>query len=180
MSADGPSPRGAVIRPARGEDLETLRTVEREAGRAFAELGMDAVADDEPLPVDALFAFQRDGRAWVAVDEDDRPVAYLLAAVVDRGAHVEQVSVRPDWAGHRLGAALIETAAGWGRRQGLAALTLTTFGEVPWNRPYYERLGFAVVDDRDLTDGLRQLRAHEAQLGLDRWPRVVMSRPFVR
>ena len=156
-----------------------LRIIERNAGHAFAELGMDAVAEDEPPPLDVLLAFQRDGRAWVAVDGHDRPVAYLLAAVVDHAAHVEQVSVRPAWAGHRLGAALIEAAADWGRSHGLAALTLTTFREVAWNRPYYERLGFVVVDDRDLTDGLRQLRAHEAQLGLDRWPRVVMRRPLV-
>ena len=71
----------------------------------------------------------------------------MLAAVVDHGAHVEQVSVRPAWAGRRLGAALIEAVAGWGRRRGLAALTLTTFSEVPWNRPYYARLGFAVIGD---------------------------------
>ena len=38
--------------------------------------------------------------------------------------------------------ALIEHVAGWARAHGSPALTLTTFTEVPWNAPYYERLGF--------------------------------------
>jgi GNAT superfamily N-acetyltransferase len=168
-----------VIRPARRGDLETLRTIEREAGQAFRALGMDAIADDEPPSIDALLAFTRAGRAWVAVDGQERPVAYVLAAVVDGNAHVEQVSVRPAWARRRLGAALIETVAGWGQRRGLAAVTLTTFAEVAWNRPYYERLGFTVVGEPELTGGLRRRRAPESELGLDRWPRVVMSRPLV-
>jgi hypothetical protein len=45
---------------------------------------------------------------------------------------------------------------------------------VPWNAPYYERLGFRRVDD--LTPGLRAIRAAEAARGLDRWPRVAMRR----
>lgn len=45
---------------------------------------------------------------------------------------------------------------------------------MPWNAPYYARLGFTVVTD--LTPGLLAIRAREAALGLDAWPRVVMRR----
>jgi hypothetical protein len=37
----------------------------------------------------------------------------------------------------------------WAQRHGLAALTLTTFTDVPWNMPYYERLGFRHLCDID-------------------------------
>jgi hypothetical protein len=37
-----------VIRLAREEDLPVLRDIERVAGEAFREIGMAAVADDEP------------------------------------------------------------------------------------------------------------------------------------
>jgi hypothetical protein len=47
---------------------------------------------------------------------------------------------------------------------------------VPWNGPYYERCGFRVLPDDDLTPGLREIRAHEIAFGLDRWPRVTMRR----
>lgn len=143
---------------------------------AFREVGMAAIADDEPLPASELLAYQQARRAWVATDDVDHPVAYLLLDVVDDAAHIEQVSVHPDHAGRGLGRALIEAAAAWARKHGLPALTLTTFADVPWNAPYYARLGFGVVAEDALSDGLRRIRAHEAELGLDAWPRVVMRR----
>lgn len=84
-----------MIRAARFHDLPALRELERAAGAAFRELGMHAVADDEPMSIAALAVFQQTRRAWVITDEADRPVAYLLADVVDCNAHVEQVSVHP-------------------------------------------------------------------------------------
>lgn len=137
---------------------------------------MGAIADDEPLPMPEMLAYQQGGRAWVATDDLDRPVAYLLLDVVDDAARLEQVSVHPDHARRGLGSDLIETAAAWAREHGLEALTLTTFADVPWNAPYYTRLGFAVVAEESLAAGLRRVREHEAALGLDAWPRVVMRR----
>jgi GNAT superfamily N-acetyltransferase len=157
---------GAVIRKAQGHDLSRLRLIERAADERFRGLGMDAIADGQPAPLEALSAYQRAGRAWVSVDEQDRPTSFLVVAVVDRAAHVEQVSVHPESARQGIGATLIETVAWWAKQQGLQAMTLMTFRDVPWNRPYYERLGFRVVDEAQLTGGLRKLRAHEAALGV--------------
>jgi GNAT superfamily N-acetyltransferase len=166
----------AAIRPATAADLPALRDVERAAGRAFARIGMAAIAEDEPPSIADLRRYVRDGRAWVAVDAGDAPVAYVLADLVDGDAHIEQVSVHPDHAGRRLGRALIEEVAAWAAARGCVALTLTTFADVPWNAPYYERCGFRRVPDADLGPGLRAVRAREAALGLDRWPRTAMRR----
>ncbi len=166
-----------AIRAARAEDLPALGQIERAAGASFRTLGMHAVADDPSLSVASLATFQEDGRAWVAADEAGRPVAYLLVDVVDATAYVEQVSVHPDHARQGLGRTLLETAEAWATACRLAALTLTAFAEVPWNAPYYERLGFRVVPMGELTRGLRRIREHEAARGLDRWPRVSMRRP---
>ncbi|GAA1029283.1 GNAT family N-acetyltransferase [Virgisporangium ochraceum] len=184
-----------MIRPATADDLPVLRDVERAAGEAFRQFGMPEIADDEPLPLDVLDAYRRAGRAWVAVDEVGAepaaahvgaepaaahvgpPVAYLIADVVDGCLHIEQVSVHPRAARQGIGRRLIEHAALYARQHGLAGLTLTTFADVPWNAPYYERCGFRVVPDEELTPGLRAVRRNEAAHGLDRWPRVVMHRP---
>ena len=77
-----------------------------------------------------------------------------------------------------IGRGLIETAADWARERGLHDLTLTTFAAVPWNAPYYERLGFTVVADDDQPAELRRIRDLERARGLDRWPRVAMRRPL--
>lgn len=55
-------------------------------------------------------------------------------------------------------------------------LTLTTFAYVPWNAPYYARLGFEIIPPDHVAPGLRDVRQHEASAGLDAWPCVVMSR----
>jgi len=164
-----------VIRLAAPEDLPALQDIERAAGEAFRTLGMAAIADDDPPSIADLTAFQREGRAWVR-DDGDGPVAYLLAEVVDGHGHIEQVSVHPEHARRGLGRRLIDHAAGWAAREGLAGLTLTTYAEVPWNAPYYTRLGFKPLDEESLTEGLRTIRAHEIARGLDAWPRVTMRR----
>ncbi|HEY1466603.1 MAG TPA: GNAT family N-acetyltransferase [Acidimicrobiales bacterium] len=166
-----------VIRSACLDDLSALGDIERAAGAAFGHLGMAAVADAEPLPVSKLTGFQADGRAWVVVDDTDVPVAYLLVEMVDGNGHVEQVSVHPDHARRGLGRTLLDAADRWAARRGLPALTLTTYSDVPWNAPYYARLGFAIVAEGDLTEGLRRIREREEATGLAAWPRVVMRRP---
>ena len=72
-----------MIRLARPDDLPALIDVEREAGALCREVGMAAIADDDPGTVAELAVYQSDGRAWVSADSGDRPVAYLVAEVVD-------------------------------------------------------------------------------------------------
>ncbi|WP_336054445.1 GNAT family N-acetyltransferase [Streptomyces sp. CA2R101] len=173
-------------------ELPTLRSIELAAGAAFHELGMTAIADAEPPSLAQLTAFQRAGRALAAYEEPGgtaatdgtgqplgygtgHPLGFLLWEPVDGCTHIEQVSVHPQHAHRRIGQALIDRA----EREGSPAprpLTLTTFAEVPWNAPYYARIGFRILSDAELTPGLRAIRAHEATLGLDRWPRVCMRR----
>ena len=163
-----------IIRVARPDELELLVAIERAAGESFRSVGMDLVADDDPGSVEELASYAESGRAFVSVDAHDRPVGYLLLDVIDGAAHVEQVSVHPDHARRRIGRALIEQAVTWARSHGLVALTLTTYVEVPWNGPYYERLGFSYLATEEETPGLRAIREDERASGLDAWPRACM------
>jgi ribosomal protein S18 acetylase RimI-like enzyme len=162
------------IRGAADRDLTALRDIEWAAGEAFRKAGMDAVADDEPAGVEELAGYARRGHAWVAVDDADAPVAYLLADPVDGALHIEQVSVHPKAAGRGIGRALVEHLAAVARAGGVPALTLTTFVDVPWNGPYYARLGFVPMAEGEIGPQLREIRRHEAAHGLDRWPRACM------
>lgn len=137
---------------------------------------MDAVADDDPGSIAELAPYAEEGRALVAVDTADQPLGYLLLDVVDRAAHIEQVSVHPEHARRGIGRALIEAAQAWALDHGLAALTLTTYAEVPWNGPYYERLGFRYLTADEETPALRSIRESERRVGLDAWPRACMRR----
>ncbi|MCX4744300.1 GNAT family N-acetyltransferase [Kitasatospora sp. NBC_01287] len=164
------------IREAHSNELPLLQEIERAAGRCFRDIGMAAVADDEPLPLDELARYQRAGLAWVAGDGTGAPVAYLIADHVDGSLHVEQVSVHPDSARRGIGRALLDHLADLAAAGGIRALTLTTFTDVPWNAPYYARCGFQPLAEELLGPGLREVRAREAAHGLDRWPRLSMRR----
>ncbi|WP_433373616.1 GNAT family N-acetyltransferase [Actinoplanes sp. CA-142083] len=163
-----------MIRVARDGDVGAMRAIEVAADRMFQDVGMDFGPAGEPPSAETLLKYVRDGRAWVA--DVEGPVAYLVVDWVDGNVHIEQVSLNPAYGRRGLGAALIETAAAWAREHGSTALTLTTFVEVAWNAPYYERLGFRLLADDELTPDLRKVRNHEATLGLDRWLRAAMRR----
>lgn len=167
--------RGVTIRPAAPADLPLLVEIERRAGEAFAAHGMPEIAADDPGIPEELEEYRAAGRAWVAA-EDGEPIAYLLAAEVDGCPHIEQVSVDPAQAGRGIGAALIEHIAGTAREAGRPALTLTTFRDIPWNAPYYARLGFAVLPGAEQGPGMRALVAREHQVIPGDHPRVAMIR----
>ncbi|MGP4990230.1 GNAT family N-acetyltransferase, partial [Glutamicibacter ardleyensis] len=168
-----------MIRAAQVDDVRLLPGIERAADTVFVGEGMASIADGETMPIHVFLQYQNQGRAWVDTDDFDQPVAYLLLDLIDDVAHIEQVSVLPTHAGLGIGRQLIGMAAEWARQQGYAALTLTTFAEVPWNAPYYARLGFDIVPTSQLSPGLRRIREHEASIGLDQWPRVAMRCPLV-
>lgn len=165
-----------AIRAARTDELDLLRRIEIAAGAPFRDVGMDAVADDAPPSTVVLAGALERGGLWVAVDGHDRPVAYLSDDVVDHEAHLDQVSVDPDHARRGVGARLVEHLVERARAAGRTAVTLTTYVDVPWNAPYYARLGFRPLADDELGPGLRAVRRAEIARGLDRWPRTAMRR----
>ncbi|MGA5820922.1 GNAT family N-acetyltransferase [Kitasatospora sp. NPDC094028] len=164
------------IRAVTEDELPLLVELERAAGAPFAAIGMPEIAEDDPGTPGELAHYLHDGLALAAV-VDGTIAGYLLAEPVDGALHIEQVSVHPAHARRGIGRALIDHLAA---TTDAPALTLTTFADVPWNAPYYARLGFRPLADRELTPGLREIRRQEAAHGLDRWPRLCMRRDLPR
>ena len=164
----------ARIRVSRPEDLHWLQEIEWSAGQRFREYGLDNVAEDEPASIEELAGYAEAGRLWVAAADGDAVVGYLLIDELDGAAHIEQVTVLPEYQGRGIGRALIDQARTWALEQHLGAITLTTFDHIPWNRPLYEHLGFRVLPKSEVGPGLAALMAEEAAHGLDPRLRVGM------
>jgi hypothetical protein len=46
-------------------------------------------------------------------------------------------------------------------------MTLTAFRDIPWNGPYYTRLGWSTLSEPDLPPQLAEVRRQERDLGFD-------------
>jgi GNAT superfamily N-acetyltransferase len=164
------------IRTARTDELALLQTLELAAGVLFRNIGMTDVAEHPPPALEVFDHFRQAGQLWVSVDADDRPTGFVFVKLVDGAVHIEQISVHPEHQGQGLGRQLIDHVERWAAGLGIAALTLSTFRSVPWNGPYYTRLGFAEVPTGELTPGLVGILAEETAFGLDPAERIFMRR----
>jgi GNAT superfamily N-acetyltransferase len=161
-----------LIRDAQAAELPLLQDIDVATGQMFRDIGMPEIAEYGPWTRPDLEHSRAAGLLWVIPDDAGQPVAFLMGDLVDGCLHVEQLSVHPGSARRGLGRSLLEHAAA----DAVPALTLTTYAHVPWNAPYYSRCGFRILDDAEVTPGLRAIRQREAAIGLDRWPRVCMRR----
>lgn len=166
------------IRPANPDELPTLQAIEFASAQRFVGL-MDAIADDEPSSLTVLAARQAAGGVLVAEIETGATFAlagFVMFRQLEESLYVEQIDVLPDFARQRIGATLIDVVADQARNLGLARLTLSTFRDIPWNAPYYRRLGFADLDGQALSPGLAAVRHDHLARGLDESARVFMAR----
>lgn len=173
MSAGDAAPGPVSIRLARPEDVPALPPIEAAAGRLFEGLE-ENVADGESFSESHLEAARVRERLWVATTPDDVPVGFALVEPRDGALHLEEIDVHPDHARRGIGRRLVETVVARAREEGLPAVTLTTFRNVPWNAPWYQRLGFRELPAEAWTPGLRAIVAKETRQGLDPARRVVM------
>jgi predicted DCC family thiol-disulfide oxidoreductase YuxK/GNAT superfamily N-acetyltransferase len=164
------------IRLARAEDLPELQRIEREAGTRFRGLGLLDHLLDRTLSLSELAHHQRAERVWVADGRDGRPLGFAVANVLDGLAHLEELDVVPDAGGRGIGTGLVTTVCDWAAAQGFPAITLSTFRRVPWNAPFYARLGFRTLGATEFPRALRGVRAREEQLGIPMAERVIMRR----
>jgi GNAT superfamily N-acetyltransferase len=156
-----------AVRMATHRDAPCLPDIERSAGRAFLALPDLAWIASDDVQSEALHIELIDtGAVWVVVDATDAPVGFLNGRRLGDAFHILEISVRSELQGQGLGRVLISEAANWARAEGFLTLTLTTFLDVPWNAPFYERLGFRTLTPDELTDALRGILETEAKNGL--------------
>ena len=161
------------VRTGLAADWPVCQDIERRAGERFREVGLADIAEHDP-PTDA--ELDEALAVLVAVDDLGEIVGYAWVEEVDGHAHLEQLSVPPEYGGLGVGTALLDAVAAWAREHRDAEITLTTYRDVPFNAPVYAKRGFEVVPEAEWTPGLRALVAEEATHGLDPSQRVVMRR----
>ncbi|WP_087502149.1 GNAT family N-acetyltransferase [Pseudomonas sp. SID14000] len=155
------------IRPTLEHDIQWLPDVERSAAQAFtAWPALAWLAQGDVMNRETHQAFVDAGGSWVAEAPDGRILGFACARFEDQALHLHEVSVRREAQGQGVGRRLLQRVADAARQAGARELTLTTFADVPWNAPFYARLGFEVVDEGLLSARLRGILASELAHGL--------------
>jgi GNAT superfamily N-acetyltransferase len=168
-------PSVVTIRLSRPDEVEALRQIERSAAQAFRLIeALSWLAVGDVQSAERHLECIAGGTNWTAVTEGDRPVGFLSAEVAEHELHIAEISVDHLHQGFGIGRKLIQHALAEAAARGLAAVTLTTFRTIPWNAPFYERLGFRMLDEAELSPRLEEVLALEAEHGLSRDTRCAM------
>lgn len=167
-----------LIASAREAHLKEIPRIELAAAARFSEADLPQdIRHKVTEPADLRDALQQN-RLWVATSDEDRIIGFAMADVVDGQAYLVEVDVLSDYCRQGIGTALVRSVLGWARAQGLGSLWLITFSHLPWNAPFYEKLGFSIVEPAEHGAELAGLIEEEGQLGIDTSNRVAMRISF--
>ena len=167
------------VLPARLDDLSRLAGIELAAARLLIGWAPERVLL-ETTSLDELRLAQAGGCLWIAL-ADDTPVGFAHVKLLEpRVVHLDEIDVHPAHGRRGVGTQLVAAVSDWANAMNFDSVTLSTFRDVPWNRPFYERCGFSVVAPEEWSPALRRVVESETDRGLDPALRVVMRRKCVR
>ncbi len=90
--------------------------------------------------------------------------------------HLDELDVLPEHGCRGVGSALLRAVENWARNSDYTEITLTTFRDVPWNAPFYSRIGVEAIPEEELDEELLRRLSDESALGLERSRRVAMRK----
>jgi GNAT superfamily N-acetyltransferase len=157
------------IRLALPSDMDVLNDVDDDASTLYAQYGLTIELGQDHVFARSevarwLLATER-GRAFLAVDPTGIGVGFAALDVVDGQPYLDQLAVRVAAMRQGIGGRLLARSADWAREAGGSAIWLTTYDHIPFNRPYYERHGYAVMPEEACGAGvLHHIRDQQRHL----------------
>lgn len=163
-----------TVRQAALTDLSALQEIDRSAHQRFTEIpDLEWLAWQVLLPEEDVQEYLDRGRIYVAeedIAEEDltplkrgkengkkeaivlgkEPIGFVAAYPLDDCLYISSLFVKLHAQGQGVGTKLIEAVMEWAKEVSGGRVTLQTFVDVSWNRPWYERRGFRVVDAEEL------------------------------
>jgi GNAT superfamily N-acetyltransferase len=158
--------------------LGAIPGIEIAASTLFTEADLPLCLRHKVTEMSHLRAAADDERLWVAVTGQQKPVGFANAAVLDETAYLEELDVLPEFGRQGIGTRLLSSVVNWARDARYPCLLLVTFRHLPWNAPFYNRLGFEIIDSREQGPQIAGLIEEEGRAGIDVSKRVVMRLTF--
>ena len=163
-----------VIGLAQPAHLRAIPAIELAAASMFPEADLPQRIRHRVTKTEYLRESLDSGRLWTATTGEGGVVGFAMADVVDGEAYLVEVDVSPEYGRRGIGRDLVQTVIAWARESGFGTLWLITFNHIPWNAPFYEKLGFSTVDRPQPGTELAGLMEEERRAGIDISRRVAM------
>lgn len=164
------------VRAAEARETALLQALERDAAQSYVALAQTAFCATAPVRTDQEHALARQHGVALVMAGEDRPIGFLLAVPKDGRAHLLELAVARSYQGRGYGRRLIAAFETWASQAGFDEATLTTFKDVPWNAPFYGRLGYEHFELQGDRPELANVVREERDAGFHRAPRVVMRK----
>ncbi len=155
-----------AIRLANLSDVRLLPDIEKSAAQTF--LGYEKfswIAQGNVQTEQDHLNFIQQKMEWVAVNGSDEPIGFINVEKHANSLHICELSVCQRWQGQGIGKQLITHIIDVALVQKIPAITLTTFCDIPWNAPYYQRLGFNIIKHGNVPTELNSILQHEMDAG---------------
>lgn len=155
-----------TIQQATADHVPLLAAIEIAAAGIFPPGSIPDHIRSDSTPVETLLEAVQNGLLLVALAGDGRPVGYALVQLVEDAALLAQMDVHPGHMRKGIGSALVMRVVEHFRLLKKPALYLTTFAHVPWNAPFYAKLGFVAMNNADMPSFLKGILKEEKRYGL--------------
>ena len=157
-------PDGYTLDSAKHQDIDAIIAVDLAAGQLFAPTGLlDPDALQDHVPADVLSTAIENDNLIVARAADASIAGFALVSNRSNALYLDQISVHPDHGRKGLGAVLVRCVLDLAKTRKAKRVALSTFRDLPWNGPFYRRLGFREIPKSKLTDWMKEIEAVQAE-----------------
>lgn len=163
------------IRQAKVEDAHYLPLVEHRAAQIFRQFPETIwIAEAQSILPEKHLHYIINGCCWVAMNEHNKIIGFISLSMQDHNLHIDEISVDMAFQRQGVGKQLLAKCESFARAKCYNSITLITFSDIPWNKPWYIKQGYQLIKDYELTPELITFREYEVQHGLTQDIRCTM------
>lgn len=151
-----------TIRRAASGELSALVALEQAADRLFP---VGRVVEGDTLSVAEHRTFMTEGLLLVASHEATL-VGFVACKYTANGMHMYALAVHPEHMRKGFGTQLVRSVVANAQARSCKSISITTFEDICFNAPYYEKLGFRTLADDELSVMLKTILTAERSAGL--------------
>ena len=162
------------MRPLKPSDFKKVNEVKYDSTRRFGK-------DYQSLPlVEEEFGSFLDAGLAYGISSYEKLLAICYASEQGGDIYIEFVGVRQEASGRGLGFKFLDHFCQIARQRNKRRLTLITSGKIPWNKPYYQKYGFSLINEAEICKydylNKRIISQNKFFAGIDLLlPRIAMS-----